>query len=123
MFKLFLSVKLHCKFGKDYFIGTHWPFVAPGFNLLAGPLKPFSISCEHVGDNTGVHQNHSSPRVKRSHSLVRPLILPPRSKALSTRLPPESFAALITKLPPADPRVRPPRGAPDRAFCAWPAES
>ena len=55
MFKLFLSVELHCKFGKDYFIETHWPFVAPGFELLAGPLKPFSIFCEHVGNNAGVH--------------------------------------------------------------------
>ena len=75
------------------------PLIRPAFDLLARPFKPVRVFCEYVRDDTGVHQDHAVPRVKRSQLFVLPLTRPPRNNVASTRSPRETLPALTTSTP------------------------
>jgi hypothetical protein len=99
MFQFLLRVEFDRQFAKDYCIVADRPLVGPALDLLAGSFKPILVLCENVRNDTGVHQNHAAPRVKRSQLSVSPLTFPPLNNVASTRSPRESFPALTTSTP------------------------
>src|SRR2546422_217073 len=76
-----------------------WTVFGPLLDLLAGPAKPVGISAEDIHNYARIHQDHSSPRVKRSKSFVLPLTFPPASIMLRTLRPRLDFADLISMSP------------------------
>jgi len=85
MFQFLLGVKFHRQLSENHgFIG-HGALTGRALELGAGSWEPVRVLGENVGNDAGIDQIH--PRVSRNQSLVRPLILPPRSNVVRARLP------------------------------------
>ena len=97
IFQFPLRIKFHGQFRENNGIIRHRSLRGRALDLAAGPQKPVRILCENVGNDAGLDQDH--PRVNFSHSLVRPLTLPPRSNVARTRLPRDFVGALTTNTP------------------------